>query len=963
MQKDNHLTNENIQILLSKSPLLEGLSLEAVEKFSKIGILKSYKKQEIIFKQNDRSSDLFIVIEGNIEILFETEDQDIVERSMINPKFVTILSPGDSFGELALLTQENRTATVCSTEAHTTLFVCSRANFMDYCTNNPSDGLKIILNTSKKLSLIITQSNKIISDHYFTAHVAHFFKKFLVDIDLEKNLINPRESESIIDEASNFLISGLSPFNAKRIFKEYVRFTLFAENDVLKNLISDDEPHLGKIISSLLNMIRTHTLPEDPLISAKLSDLKEYRKGSMIIHKQGESNTIYLDWTIKDAEFDENLGIVRGNIHIFVYENTLPPNQAIERNLLYTKMAIQEKVVQTLQLKKKPRGTGVIVLHHRTSEVVNTLMNLRELGYTINAFIGVPYGSIDKRLTRILDYASDNKYFTLQTVNYVNKNSEFIFDFNSSSNLSMQNENKIRESFQKLSDKSYINSMLLLVSIVLEKVINESLSSEEPFIILEDGGYIFPFIYESYYQPNHPLHALIKKAIDKKLILGVVEGTASGEVRDFNCLSQFNDEQKKLIPLLSGARDSIKTDYESKGVSSTILQSSEVAMRNLGIRSFEWRKIVVIGGNGAVGTRLIEQLVIFQNTTANIGNVDKTETLFEFQIPDKYQNIYQHTYYNPIKRFIITHDDIVLTELMENIVEPLPNNGRFVITHSYENNEDVLLKKIHQLGYTISQSVRNPIFLDLVLIKNQKQYHCCFLSTTTVISYNSIKQALLAGVDTVLGATGASVFNESNLDTFFFRKSNNGKLDELVLISGSSKDVEFKKGLHLLNELMIPANLITDDRISASLNYFKELHAQKLQLFSDEYFDSFFDKNDVSTNDLLTLRSLYVQLKDKLNQEIQITKEIFCDVGSTFYLDIRGVKKSLILLADGLVINFFASYSKGVSVDYIDLILTLQLLGVNHLANRNTPGGFYRISDQLKPADLEILWSSLNDHL
>lgn len=961
MKEIKHFPNKKIMDVLSRSPLLKDLSLDAIQHFLSVGVLRSYSKHEIIFKQHDLSKDLFIVIKGTIDILLESDSLDITERQMIDPKPIISASEGDSFGELAILTKEERSATAqCVTET-SILYTCNRAKFKEFCMKHPSDGLQIIFNLSKNLSAIISKSNKIIIDQYVALHVAKLFKKFLTDINPEKSLINPYRTELEITEPSNFLISAPYSFSEEQITTEYLHITLFAETVVLKNLITNDEPDLGEVISFMLKNIRTHTDMEDQFISAKVSDFKHYRKGSILIKKKTGASPIYLDWTIKGVEFKTDLAGARGNIHIYVYEKDHLPQQAIENYLHYIKMPIQEKFIPLH--KDNNVNTSIIVLHHRTFEVVNTLINLRKSGFTIEAFIGIPYGDIDKRQARILDYASDGNFYTLQSSNFANKKSEFLFDFNSSSELSVQFEHLIREYFVKLSDKSYINSMNLLTKIILQTVMEKSLATNKPFVILEDGGYFVPLIYESYYQNHHPLHQLITAVIGKKLLLGVVEGTASGEVRDLKVLAQFNDEQKKLIPLLSGARDAIKTSYESKGISMSIIDSSEVAMRNLGIRTFESRKTLVIGGNGAIGTRLIEQLTLLQNTTDNIVNIDNEENLFTFHVPDEFQSIYQHIHYEQIKRFKISSKDIILSDLPEQDLEPLPDNGRYIIKNSYENNSVDLLEKMVKLGYKTIKSVEEDFFLGLSLTKEGREYFFNFLSKSSILSYDTIKEALLTGLDTILGVTGDSIFSESDLDTFFFRKAREGKTDEIALISGSSKDVEFKKGLLFLNELMVSEDLVPDDKIEFSLNYIKELHAKKIQIFSDEFFDQFFKKNDINTDDISVLRNIYGSLKAKIREIITIRKEIYADVGSTYYLDINGVKKIIYLLADGLVINFFATYSKGASLDYIDPVLTLQFLGINHLVNEKNEGGFRRISDELDPSILKALWSALNDEL
>ena len=60
---------------------------------------------------------------------------------------------------------------------------------------------------------------------------------------------------------------------------------------------------------------------------------------------------------------------------------------------------------------------------------------------------------------------------------------------------------------------------------------------------------------------------------------------------------------------------------------------------------------------------------------------------------------------------------------------------------------------------------------------------------------------------------------------------------------------------------------------------------------------------------------------------------------STILVVNLGEPNALVLLADGLVINFFAKHEKGVKTEYIDPIVTMQVLSLVKLStNAVTPG-------------------------
>lgn len=962
MQKVKNYTNKKIISILKKIPLLEGFSEDALRSFSKIGLLRSFNDGEVIFKQNDPASEFFIILEGSVEIALEAMSEDLVEKSMITPKVITKLGEGNVFGEFALELENIRTATAISNGA--ILFVCTRKKLFDFCDDHPRIGLNFFHNLNKKIFSIVSSNNKIIIAQYRNSHVAATFRFLFTKSGSEKNLINPTVKEIDIEEKSTFLLAHSPQFEKETVDKERLKITLSAEPAVLAELVKDDEPNLGKIIASLLKSIRFQLPITGTSISGKVSEINDKRQGTLSIKKKNNSNPFYIEWHVKGALFERETQTVTGNIQILVYQKNMTRSDAMENYFAYIKMPVQDKVLSLLNMHKKIKDIGIIVLHHHTSEVVNTLVSLKKCGFSIEGYMGIPYGNIDPRLAGLLDYVSTNQYHTVHGNNYAHKKTEYTFDFYSSSHMSLQAEKEIRELFEGLHDKSYLNAMNALAGYMLTKTIRKSIVTKKPFIILEDGGYFVPIIYEAYYRSEHPFHELVKIAIERKLLLGVVEGTASGEVRDLNCLKQFSEEEQTLIPVLSGARDRLKTAFESKGIAASIIQTSELSLRNLALHGLESRRILVIGGNGAIGTRLIEQLMMFQRVITHLYLTDLAKTAFKYQIDNKFSTIKTHSDNYPVHRFSVLQNDIILPHLDESVLGKLGKKARTVVTNHLNLSESHLSKALKKHGYRISDVWKSEQSIHFVLEKNKEESQLVCVSPFSVLSVERPLDAIHQGVNTVFGVTGFSVFDEACLDAFLFRSSpTSTSTDDLVLISGSSKDTEFKKALQFLNELMMLNQFTSDENIHASLNYFQKLHSSGLQLFAHKAFDQIFSEIDFDIIDSDSKRNLYANLKERLSQMISIRKEITVDVGSIYYIEVNGTKKRLILLADGLVINFFAPYSRGASLDYIDPILTLQLLGVVHLAKRTTQGGFQPVSNELHPSYIEALWSALDNQL
>jgi CRP/FNR family cyclic AMP-dependent transcriptional regulator len=100
---------------LSSVSLFQGLPEIALEALKKGASNRQYPKNTIIINEGDTSNSLYLLISGKVKVFLSDEDgREFVLNS---------LSPGDYFGEYALLDDERRTASVMTTEKSTFLII------------------------------------------------------------------------------------------------------------------------------------------------------------------------------------------------------------------------------------------------------------------------------------------------------------------------------------------------------------------------------------------------------------------------------------------------------------------------------------------------------------------------------------------------------------------------------------------------------------------------------------------------------------------------------------------------------------------------------------------------------------------------------------------------------------------------------------------------------------------------
>jgi len=268
----------------------------------------------------------------------------------------------------------------------------------------------------------------------------------------------------------------------------------------------------------------------------------------------------------------------------------------------------------------------------------------------------------------------------------------------------------------------------------------------------------------------------------------------------------------------------------------------------------------------------------------------------------------------------------------------------------------------------------------------------CFKKVTLlvpeqILSFRKVTRLIQNHIDTIIGITGLPVVDELDINAFLTRKNLGDKsVDELILTSGSSKDYEFRKVIVFLDELLeiIAENTID---IHQQLTWYKRYYQQKLCFISDsetEIIHQLFSSGETSDfivaklkdypqliksiglNDVEPsqwLSSLVEYIRHKIKSNISIKKSFHHDIGTVYDIQFNGQQKKLVLLANGLVINFFAKHEKGVKTEYIDPIVTMQLLGLVKLAKTEQviEPGVYRMAEHLKTDDMDLFWKALND--
>lgn len=123
-------------------PLFANVDDHDLARIAAASTVRGYRKNSIIISEGDASSSLYLVLDGELKVYVSDEDgrANIINR----------LGPGDYFGELSLIDEQPRSASI---EALTQcrLSVLTRAYFIDYLETHPRMAIRMLEGMGERL--------------------------------------------------------------------------------------------------------------------------------------------------------------------------------------------------------------------------------------------------------------------------------------------------------------------------------------------------------------------------------------------------------------------------------------------------------------------------------------------------------------------------------------------------------------------------------------------------------------------------------------------------------------------------------------------------------------------------------------------------------------------------------------------------------------------------------------------
>ena len=155
---DNFFTKNNREStvdFLESINLFDDLKPREIKRLERTLHKRVYKTGEVVFNEGDPGAALYILKSGEVDI--------VIKNTSDNPIYLTKLTSGMFFGEIALFDEIPRSATVIAS-IESEIIALSKPDFILFSKKEPSIGMKISMKLGEILAARLIATNKQIEE-------------------------------------------------------------------------------------------------------------------------------------------------------------------------------------------------------------------------------------------------------------------------------------------------------------------------------------------------------------------------------------------------------------------------------------------------------------------------------------------------------------------------------------------------------------------------------------------------------------------------------------------------------------------------------------------------------------------------------------------------------------------------------------------------------------------------------
>ncbi len=136
--------------LLKRVQLFANLTSEELAAVADICTAVQSASQEVIIHQNTTGTEMYIIAAGSVEVFIQGVD---------NARSLVVLGRGQVIGEMALIDQGYRSASVKATREGATLYLIERSRFYELCDQNNHIGFIVMRNLAIDIAFKLRHRN------------------------------------------------------------------------------------------------------------------------------------------------------------------------------------------------------------------------------------------------------------------------------------------------------------------------------------------------------------------------------------------------------------------------------------------------------------------------------------------------------------------------------------------------------------------------------------------------------------------------------------------------------------------------------------------------------------------------------------------------------------------------------------------------------------------------------------
>lgn len=152
----------NLVPVLKQADIFFGMNNTQLELISLLCSEKTFNAGELIFPEGAMSSELYVIIEGAVEIqvnpalVSNHPDQPLPDTTIVT------LTRGQNFGEIALVDQGVRSASARAAQRNTHVLILDSIRLIELCESYPELGYRLMANLASDMALKLRNTDMFI---------------------------------------------------------------------------------------------------------------------------------------------------------------------------------------------------------------------------------------------------------------------------------------------------------------------------------------------------------------------------------------------------------------------------------------------------------------------------------------------------------------------------------------------------------------------------------------------------------------------------------------------------------------------------------------------------------------------------------------------------------------------------------------------------------------------------------